>query len=96
MKPVVTRLRVGQLGFDSQEGQEIFLLATASRPALRATQPPIQWVLRVLSLGIKWTGYEADHTPPSSAKVKKEWSFSSTLPYVYMAWCVVKHKGLLL
>jgi hypothetical protein len=34
-------------------GQGIFLLAPASRLALGPTQPPIQWVLGVLSPGVK-------------------------------------------
>ena len=29
-------------GFESQHGQEIFLLSTMSRQALKPTQPPIQ------------------------------------------------------
>jgi hypothetical protein len=48
------------------------LRTTASRPALRPTQPPIQWVPAVLSMEIKRPGREADHSPPSSAEVK-EW-----------------------
>jgi hypothetical protein len=35
------------------------------------TQPPAQWVPGVLSLGVKWVGREADHSPPSSAEVKE-------------------------
>jgi hypothetical protein len=35
------------------------------------TQPPIQWVPGTLSLGVKWPGREADHSPPSSAEVKE-------------------------
>jgi len=35
------------------------------------TQLPIQWVPGALSLGIKWPGPEADHSPPSSAEVKE-------------------------
>jgi hypothetical protein len=35
------------------------------------TQPPFQWVLGDLSLGIKRPGRGADHSPPSSAEVKK-------------------------
>jgi hypothetical protein len=32
---------------------------------------PIQWVPGALSLGVKRPGRGADHSPPSSAKVKK-------------------------
>jgi hypothetical protein len=38
---------------DPRQRQRIFLLASASRPALRPTQPPIQWVPGVLSPGVK-------------------------------------------
>jgi hypothetical protein len=48
----------------------IFLFTTASRPALGPTQPPIFWVPGVLSLWVKWSEREADHSPPSSAEVK--------------------------
>jgi hypothetical protein len=34
------------------------------------TQPPIQRVPGALSLRVKRSGREADHSPPSSAKVK--------------------------
>jgi hypothetical protein len=60
------------LRFDSWRGLGIFLFITGSRPALGPTQPRIQWVPGVLSLGVKRPGREADHSPPSSAKVK-EW-----------------------
>jgi hypothetical protein len=50
----------------------IFLFTAASRTVLVPTQPPIQWVLGTLSLGVKRPGREADHSPPSSAEVK-EW-----------------------
>jgi hypothetical protein len=52
-------------------GAGIFLFTTASRTALGPTQPPIQWVLGALSLGVKRPGREADHLPPSIAKVKE-------------------------
>jgi hypothetical protein len=48
-----------------------FLFSTSSRPALGSTQPPIQWVSGPLSPGAKRQGREADHSPPSSAEVKK-------------------------
>jgi hypothetical protein len=45
-----------------------------------------------LSQGVKWLGNEADHSPPSSAKVKNAWSYTSTPPYIFMAWCLVKYR----
>jgi hypothetical protein len=35
------------------------------------TQPPIQWVPRALSPGVKRQGLEADHSPPYIAEIKK-------------------------
>jgi hypothetical protein len=60
--------------------------------ALGPTQPPIQWVPGALSLGVKRRGREADHSPPSSAEVKNAWSYTSTPQYVFMKWCLVKHR----
>jgi len=59
------------------QGLGIFLFTTASRPDLGLTQPPIQWVQGALSLGVKQPGREAGNQPPSSAKVKNEWSHTS-------------------
>jgi hypothetical protein len=44
-----------------------------------------------LSLGVKRLGRDGDRSPPSSAEVKNEWSYTSTLPILFMAWCLVKH-----
>jgi hypothetical protein len=68
----------------------IFLFITVSRTALGYTQPPIQWVTGVLSLGVKRPGREGDHSPPSSAEVKNAWSYTPTPQYTFMAWCSVK------
>jgi hypothetical protein len=51
-----------------------------SRTALGPTQPPIQWVPGILSLGVKQPGSEADHSPPSSSEVKNVYSYTSTPP----------------
>jgi hypothetical protein len=67
-------------GFESRQGLGIFLLATASRPALGSIQPTIQWVTGAISLGVKRPGREAYHSPPSSAEVKDAWSYTSTPP----------------
>jgi hypothetical protein len=62
----------------SQRGLGIFLFTTASRTALGSTQPPIQWVPGSPFLGVKRSGSEADHSPPSSAEVKRH-NFTFTL-----------------
>jgi hypothetical protein len=59
------------LGFNSWQGLGILLFTTMSRTAQGPTQPPIQWLPGALSLRVKWPGHEADHSPPSSAKVKE-------------------------
>jgi len=53
---------------------------TSSRPTLGSIQRPIQWVPGALSLQVNLPGREADHSPPFSAEVKNEWSYTSTLP----------------
>jgi hypothetical protein len=45
-----------------------------------------------LSWGIMRRGREADHSPPSIVEVKNAWSYTSILPYVFMAWCLVKDR----
>jgi len=45
----------------------------------------IHWVPRELSLCAKQSGHEADCMPPSDAKVKNEWSYTSASPYAFMA-----------
>jgi hypothetical protein len=59
---------------------KIFLYSTVSRPALGPTQVPSQWMRVSVSLGVKRPGSEADHLPPSSAKVKKGETIT-TLPH---------------
>jgi hypothetical protein len=82
---------IGVLGFESRRGLGIFLFTTASRTALGPTQPPIQWVRGSLSLGVKRPGRLADHSRPSSAEVKNS-RCTSTPQYVFMEWCLVKHR----
>jgi hypothetical protein len=51
--------------------------------------PPIQWAPGDLSPELKRPGREADHSPPTSVQVKKTWTYTSTPPYVSMAWYLV-------
>jgi hypothetical protein len=58
----------------------IFLLSTASRPALRPTQPSTQGVLGVHSPAVKRQRREADHSLPTNTEVKKTMIYKSTPP----------------
>jgi hypothetical protein len=72
----------------NEHSHDIFRYASCnfrSRPALGSTQPPIQRVLGALSPGVKRPGRQADHSPPTSAKVKKMWIYTFTPPYAFMA-----------
>jgi hypothetical protein len=47
----------------------------------------------VLSAAIKWWVHEDVHSPPTCAKAKKMWIYTSTAPYVFMACCLTnKHR----
>jgi hypothetical protein len=76
-------LRSGWPWFNCWQRQwgDSILFATVSRPALGATQSPIQWILGALTPGIKRPGRETDHLAPSSARVKNTWSYTSTPIY---------------
>jgi hypothetical protein len=70
---------------------EIFLLASASRPALGPMRSAIQWVPVPLSPVVKRSCRETDRSFPSSAEVKHAWSYTSTPPYVFVACRLIKH-----
>jgi hypothetical protein len=73
-------------------GMGIFLFDTTSRQTLRPTHPPTQRY-GGLSLRVKWPGREADHSPSSSAEVKKMSGAITLLPpHVFMVWCLLKHR----
>jgi hypothetical protein len=76
-----------RLQFSAGAKMGLFSFAAASWPALGPTQPPTQWVPRV-----KWQGRESNHSPPSRAKVKNAWDYTSTPQYLFMAWCLDKRK----
>jgi hypothetical protein len=59
-------------------GSRIFSMS--SRPTLGPTQPPIRWVP-----GLKRPGHEADHSPPTTAEIKKTLIYTYTSPYTFMA-----------
>jgi hypothetical protein len=59
----------------------VFFLSKTSRRTPRPTQPPVQWVAGFLSGGkAAGGGSEVDPTPPSTAEVKSNWSYTSAPP----------------
>ena len=64
-----------------EQEQEIYFLSRISRLALGSTKLPIQWVK-----GVFFSGWEADHALPFSAKVKNEWRYISSPLYAFMAY----------
>jgi len=64
--------------------QEIFLFSITYRHALGTTQPPLQWA-SALFPGGKAVGAWC-WPVPCSAKVKNEWSYTSSPPYTFMTW----------
>jgi hypothetical protein len=74
-------------------GGRTTLFATAFRLALDSIDRPSYIVgIGAISLGMKRRRPETDHSLPSSAKVQNAWGYTSTLPYVFMAWYLVKHR----
>jgi hypothetical protein len=68
-------------------GSRIF---SSHSPPLGPIQPPIQWVPGgALNPGVKWTGREADHSPPTSAEVNLMWICTSSPPCVFMVQCLI-------
>jgi hypothetical protein len=70
--------RFCDLGCESQWWQETFLFFNTSKPALRPTQLPTQWLLGALFLVVQQPQHEAEHFPSSSTKVNNEWSYIYT------------------
>jgi hypothetical protein len=46
----------------------------------------------VFLLGVKLLGCEANYSPSSSADVKKAPNCILTSSYIFMVWCLIKHR----
>jgi hypothetical protein len=80
------RLDDRRVGVRVPVGSRIF--SSSDRPDRLWGPPnllPIQCVPRALSPGVKRPGREVDHSPPTSAVVRKMWIYTSTPPYAFMA-----------
>jgi len=43
---------------------------------LRPTQPPTKWAPGALAPEVRQSERKANHSPPSSAEIKNEWSYT--------------------
>jgi hypothetical protein len=87
----VTRLRgciTGESGFDSRQKQRL-LVSSGFIPVPRHAQP-IQFIPGDCSLGKKRLGSEGDHLSPSCVEIQYAWSYTSSPPYLFMAWSFIK------
>jgi hypothetical protein len=67
------QLRGGQKGNNNYIlGNNTMLCCITSVTALETFRPPIQRVLRALSLGVKQPKHKATHSPPSNSEIKNE------------------------
>jgi len=79
----VTRLWTGQSGVRFTRRGKVFLFSTTFRLALGTTPLLVQWGTGVIAPWVKWLGSEAEHSPPSSVKVKNGWSYTTT-PHMHL------------
>jgi hypothetical protein len=76
---IATSYRLDSLGFESWRSKRFPLLQNQV------------WGQRTLLfsgyqgcfLGVKWLGLEVDHSPPSNADIKNEWSYTCTHPVFF-------------
>jgi hypothetical protein len=71
-------------GRSSSPGRVQILHFSTSRRSLRITQPPTHYEPEALSLEVKRPMCGTAHSPPTSAEVKKTWTYTSTPPYAFM------------
>jgi hypothetical protein len=63
--------------FGSRKGKRFFFLFKKSRPALELKQ-----LATIFFPGVKRLEHEDKPSPPTSAEVKNEWSYTSWPPYM--------------
>jgi hypothetical protein len=84
----LSRYSDGLNGRDSIPGKcKVSTFYKSSIPVLGPIQPPIQWVPRAVSQGIKRPGCEDNHSPPSSTEIKTGGAIPSLLHT--SKWCDV-------
>jgi hypothetical protein len=79
-------LRTGWPGFNPRQMPRTFFLASASRPALGPTQPPVQWAPEILFSGVKrGRGVMLTTHPHLVPRLRMNKSYTSSPPRASMA-----------
>ena len=65
----------------SRINSEIRLFPAACGLTVGLTQPRNEWLPDALSLGLKPTSHEANHSLSSNTEKKKEWNYTTKFPH---------------
>jgi hypothetical protein len=76
-------------GHNGRNKVTLFLVSVETWHVWSTWRISAKWVPGSLSPGVKRPGREVDHSPPTSAEVKKVWIYTSAAPYAFMAWCLI-------
>jgi len=68
-----------------QQGLELLLFCAAFRLVVGLIQPPIHWLLGILSLVILQPERKAKYSSPSCTEVKNDWTYTTTPSYAFTA-----------
>jgi hypothetical protein len=74
---MAARSQGGRNGVRIPAGPRHYFLLHNIQPGSGPTEPPVKWVPGFFPSMLKRPGREVDHSPPSSAEVKNEWSYVS-------------------
>lgn len=69
--------RLANSGSIPARAKRIFLYPKTFTPALRPTQPPVEWISGAFSPGYSELDVKVSNSSTSSAEVKNEWSYKS-------------------
>jgi hypothetical protein len=72
-------------GYGQDDREVVVRVPVGSRILISPYRPHWLWGLPNRVLGVKLQKREDDHSPTTSAEVKKTWIYTSTPPYAFMA-----------
>jgi hypothetical protein len=85
------RVPVGRSGFNFELGLR-FLSSLQPSDWLWDLQASYPKVTGECFPEVKLAGREADQSALSNAEIKDIWSYTSTLPYFFVVWCLIKYR----